>query len=136
MSGEGARLNGGRWNSQGVSLVYVASSIPLAMLETLVHIHSSALLKKYVVIPVEFDSKLVREVDRKKLPTDWDASPVAPDVQAVGDDWVASGASAVLKVPSAVVDSEFNYLLNLHHPDFSKIKIGKSEPIRFDPRLK
>jgi len=135
-SGEGARLYGGRWNSPGSPVIYTASSISLAMLEMLVHIQSRDLLSKYVVFQVEFDESLVTEIDLKSLPSDWHTSPVAPEVQSVGDQWIASNASAVLRVPSALVDSESNYLLNPHHPQFKKIVVGKPQSIQFDPRLK
>ena len=106
------------------------------MLEMLVHMQSRELLLKYVIFPVEFDESLVTDIDAKKLPTDWRASPASPGVQAIGDRWIASGASAVLRVPSVVVESECNYVLNPQHPDFGKIDIGKMQQIAFDPRLK
>ncbi|MEQ9411351.1 MAG: RES family NAD+ phosphorylase [Fuerstiella sp.] len=135
-TGEGARRYGGRWNRPGSLVVYVASTRSLAMLEMLVHLQARQLLLSYVVFPVEFDDSLVTDVDRQSLPRDWRSSPVALEVQQIGDRWIASGVSPALRVPSVIVDSEFNYLLNPAHPKFSRITIGKKQPIIFDPRLK
>jgi RES domain-containing protein len=135
-SGEGARLYGGRWNNPGSPVIYIASTTSLAMLEMLVHMQSRELLLKYVIFPVTFDDSLVTDVDLNKLPSDWRASPASPAVQAIGDRWIASGASAVLRVPSVVVESEFNYMLNPQHADFGDIDVGKMQQIAFDSRLK
>jgi RES domain-containing protein len=134
--GEGARAYGGRWNGPGVPMVYTSSTVALAMLEMLVHLQSRELLFSYVVYPITFDEKFVTAVDLKSLPRDWRASPVPPAVQQVGDDWVASDSSAVLRVPSVIVPDEVNYLLNPNHAQFSKIQMGKKQSVQFDPRLK
>ncbi len=134
-SGEGARLHGGRWSRPGSPVVYAASSTSLAMLEMLVHLQSRELLFSYVVFDIEFDAALVTHIDRDELPDDWTASPASPDVQQVGERWIAAAASPVLRVPSAIVDSESNYLLNPRHEAFEQIAIGEPRPIRFDPRL-
>jgi RES domain-containing protein len=56
-------------------------------------------------------------------------------VQAIGDDWVASRRSVVLRVPSVLVPAEYTFLLNPEHPDFSKLHIGKAVPFQFDRRF-
>jgi RES domain-containing protein len=70
------------------------------------------------------------------LPSDWRSSPAMPEVQQLGDDWVESNTSAVLRVPSAIVPSESNFLLNPDHLHFGEIGIGQEQPVEFDPRLK
>jgi RES domain-containing protein len=134
-SGEGARLYGGRWNSPGVPLVYVAQSQSLAILEVLVHLDAPALLEKYVFLEVDFDASLVIDLDRSPLPKNWQSDPVPDAIQAIGDRWVSSGNSAVLRVPSVLVPEESNFLLNPRHPDFGKIGISRPHAFRFDPRL-
>jgi len=69
------------------------------------------------------------------LPADWMLEPPGPSSQAIGDAWVQAGESAVLAVPTVLIPSETNYLLNPMHPDFKKISIGKPQPFAFDPRL-
>ncbi|HTF66921.1 MAG TPA: RES domain-containing protein [Edaphobacter sp.] len=134
-SGEGARLYGGRWNSPGVPVVYVAESQSLAVLEVLVHLDAPAFLEKYVFLEVNFDASLVITLDRSSLPKNWQSDPVPEAIQAVGDRWILSRGSAVLHVPSVLVPEESNFLLNPRHPDFGKIGISRPQAFRFDPRL-
>lgn len=134
-SGEGAKDFGGRWNSPGVPVVYTAGSAALAMLETLVHLQSEELLRRYVLFDVTFDDSMMSSVDPSKLPRAWKESPPAREIQHIGDAWATSGESVVLRVPSVIVPAEWNYLLNPVHPDFHKITIGAKQPARFDPRL-
>ncbi|MCX5662807.1 MAG: RES family NAD+ phosphorylase [Planctomycetota bacterium] len=134
-TGEGARLAGGRWNSPGVAMVYASGSAALAMLEMLVHLQSEELLNRYVTFEISFGEALVRTLAPADLPRNWRSSPAPSSLQRIGDAWIASSASAVLRVPSAVVPAEPNYLLNPAHPDFSRIALGPKRPARFDPRL-
>ncbi len=134
-SGEGARQSGGRWNSPGTAVVYASESASLAMLEMLVHLQSQELLKRYVLFEVTFDESLVQAVDLKALPKAWRKSPPPLSVPQVGDNWVADGKSAALKVPSVIVPNGWNYLLNPAHADFASIVIGPRQPTKFDLRL-
>lgn len=134
-SGEGARIYGGRWNSPGTRVIYTAQSQALAVLEMLVHLDSPELLKRYSLFEVEIDLSVVEELDLSSLPRNWMGNPAPAEVQAIGDDWVASRRSAVLRVPSALVPAESSFLLNPHHPDFNKLHIGKAVPFQFDPRF-
>lgn len=134
-SGEGARIYGGRWNSPGTAMIYTAQSQALAVLEMLIHLDSPELLKRYSLFEVEMDLLYVAELDLSNLPRNWRANPTPAGVRALGDDWVASRRSVVLRVPSALVPAESTFLLNPQHPDFSKLCIGKAVPFQFDPRL-
>ncbi len=134
-TGEGARLAGGRWNSPGTPVVYLSGSASLAMLETLVHLQSRELLKRYVLFEALFDERLVTAIEGKALPRTWRGSPPPAAVQRIGDDWFAQCRSAVLRVPSVIVPGEWNYLLNPSHPEFAAITIGPKTPVRLDPRL-
>ena len=134
-TGEGARLFGGRWNNPGTSIVYTAQSQSLAVIEMLVHLDSPELLEKYVLFEVGIDDSLITHVDPSRLPRAWRADPSPARVRAIGDDWIRAGASAVLRVPSALVPPETNFLLNPRHKDFPRLHIGKPMPFRFDSRL-
>jgi RES domain-containing protein len=132
-SGEGARRAGGRWNSPGVPVAYCSETVALATLELLANIPRRFRLPEYVLVSCRFDESLVRQIG--PLPDDWAGYPAPPEVQAIGNSWLLSGASAVLKVPSAIIQSEFNYVLNPEHPDFRSIDIGQPMPFRVDYRL-
>ena len=134
-TGEGARLYGGRWNSPGRPMVYTSESRALALAEILVHLESSGPLSRYVAFRVEIDDGFAADVLSGDLPRNWRADPAPKRLQAIGDDWLASQTSAVLRVPSAVVAGEFNYLLNPFHPDFAKLQISGPEKFSIDKRL-
>ena len=133
--GKGARLLGGRWNSRGVAVVYTSSSASLAALEVLVHLPPEQHLRGFVIFACTFDEKLVAKLDRRTLPRDWKDYPPASALQRIGDEWVAAGKSAALRVPSVIIDSEFNYLLNPEHRDFRKVHIAAPAPFSLDMRL-
>jgi RES domain-containing protein len=132
--GEGARRAGGRWNSVGTAVVYTSATLSLALAETLVHL-PGGVLPAYTAIPVRFEEALVSVLEEKDVPADWTKSPPPASTQAIGDAWVSSKRTAVLRVPSVVVPVEFNYLLNPAHPDFRRAAIGAPVPFPFDPRL-
>lgn len=133
--GSGARKFGGRWNSHGTLVIYTAQSQSLAVLEVLVHLERPRALQEYVLIPVEIDEPLVRTVELADLPKQWRQYPGPPALREMGDDWVRSGASAVLKVPSALIPAENNFLLNPAHADFKRLVIGEPAAFEFDARL-
>jgi RES domain-containing protein len=132
--GEGARRAGGRWSSPGIPLVYTAESAALAALEVLVHL-DAGLLDRYVLIPCTFPEDLVLRLDRRRLRAGWRAYPAPTGLQQLGDAWSKSRVSAVLDVPSVLIDKHSNYLLNPAHPDFARVKIGTPGPFDFDARL-
>jgi RES domain-containing protein len=131
-SGLGARLYGGRWNSVGTSMIYTAGSLSLAILEWRVHLAQWP-PPPLVVIEVEFDEALVWTPAR--LPQQWKRFPPPRSVAALGDNWIKMQRSAVMRVPSAVVSREWNYLLNPNHRDFSKVIIGRPREFHPDERL-
>ena len=133
--GEGAAAFGGRWNSPGVQVVYVASTRSLAALEMAVHLDRATQLASFVFIPCEFDERLVTALDRRTLPPDWRRDPPPAELAVLGDGWVKAGQSAVLAVPSAVIEEESNFLLNPGHRDFGRVRIGKPHDFVFDRRL-
>jgi RES domain-containing protein len=134
-TGEGARRYGGRWNSKGVAVVYAAQSQSLAALEMLAHLDSGDVLRYYVAIPVSFDLRPVVDIDVSELPKNWKSYPAPRSLRAIGDAWVSSGESPVLRVPSVLVPSESNFLLNPQHPEYANLLIGEPLPFSFDPRL-
>jgi RES domain-containing protein len=134
-SGEGARLYGGRWNTPGTAMVYTAGSVSLATLELLVHIDNTSVLPSFSICPVDFDDSLVELLDPATLPPDWNQSPPPTSLRTIGDDSIFRGSSVVLRVPSAVIENENNYLINPAHTAFKKLVIGSMEAFKLDPRL-
>ena len=117
-------------------MIYTAQSQSLAALEMLVHLDSSELLGKYVLFEVGIDESFINNAEISQLPRNWKAEPPPAKLRTIGDEWVANGTCAVLRVPSALVPGENNFLLNPRHGDFPKLDIGNALSFRFDPRLK
>jgi RES domain-containing protein len=138
LKGVGAALTEGyRWNSLHTFLVYTAESRALATLEVSVHLDLNEDLptdRYYVEIDIPEDVKIL-ELSVEDLPENWDAKPPAMETQYIGDDFVSQNQAAVLKVPSCIVQQEFNYLINPNHPDTKKIKVVSTQTFTFDRRL-
>ncbi len=134
-SGQGARRFGGRWNSKGTAVVYTAGSIALAALELLVRLSDHTILEDYVYLEVEFSPNQVHRLPIETLPENWDLSPPPPATRAIGDNWVRSQGSLVLEIPSVVIPTEKNYLINPEHPLVGTLRIHPPHPFAFDKRL-
>jgi len=136
LDGEGARLYGGRWNSPGTALVYTSSTLALAQLELLVHVDRSDAPTDLVAIELDIPARVgVEIVEIGALPRRWKRYPAPAKLAAIGTEGATSRRTAVLRVPSAVVPREFNYLLNPEHPDITRIKEVGREKVVFDVRL-
>ena len=135
-SGEGARRIEGRWNSARHAVVYTASSLSLAALEKFVHLGAESLGIRFVSYQVDIPSSVrIMEWKRSEMPKDWRTQPAPISTQKMGDEWIAGLRGAVLIVPSVVIPSESNVLLNPRHPKFTKIKISPPLAFNFDPRM-
>ncbi|MEL6535627.1 MAG: RES family NAD+ phosphorylase, partial [Bacteroidota bacterium] len=137
LTGYGARLMGGRWNSEGVAVVYTSSSRALAALETIANTPIRYLTGKgFVIIELSLpDDLLVHEILEDSLPSGWESHPAVPSLARMGDAWVEGMRTPLMKVPSAVMHSESNYLINPSHPRSSEISILRMEPWMPDERF-
>ncbi len=135
LSGYGASLGGGRWNNQGTAILYTAQSRSLTLVESLVHLSRVQNLEGYLmmVLFVADDSSILY-YDRNRLPASWEKAPSL--TQEIGDQWVQDGKSLLLRVPSAIVVNEYNFLINSRHPEAVKLKMVDTESFLFDTRLK
>jgi len=134
-SGEGAAENAGRWHSAGTRVVYVSEYVSLATLEVFVHMRKRRILPTYAIIRCSIPETLIETIVISNLPENWYESPAPTELQKIGDLWAQSRRSAALRVPAAVTQIEWNYLLNPAHQDFHLIEIGEPRTYRFDLRL-
>ena len=128
-----------RWNSQGIHIVYTADSRALACLENIVHRESKDLHLFFILMRIMIPPELkIIEILPGDLPDKWYyANEKAYKLcRPFGDLWIKSSDSAVLKVPSAIIPGEFNYLINPAHEDFKHISIISEESFFFDERIK
>lgn len=134
LSGTGARLYGGRWNNVGKAMVYTASSRALATLEALVHLPTAIIPDNFCLTVLDAPDD-VFEPDTSLFPPNWNAYPQPDILQRTGDFFLQQNNHLLMKVPSAIVNEEFNYLINPLHIKATKIKIVKTNPFTFDDRL-
>ncbi len=136
LSGTGARLNGGRWNSRGKNALYTAQNISLAILEVAVHLDLDLIPNDYCLIEIDIPDKVsIKTISKTKLSPDWDSIPHSDSTQLIGDTFLDQNKYLVLKTPSAIVSQEFNLIINPQHPEFRKVKIKSVTPFNFDDRL-
>ena len=134
-TGAGARLYGGRWNSRGVSVIYASTSLALAAVETFVNLEPNLTPPDLVSIEGEIpDAVAIGKLDATTLPSGWHESR-DESLRRFGDEWIRSGGTAALLVPSAAIRGEWNILLNPAHPDFSKIQFRSPQSFEFDARM-
>jgi RES domain-containing protein len=133
LSGKGAELSGGRWNSKGISMLYTGQNIALCVSELAVHLPLGIIPIGYCLVHIEIPDKPIFEL--KKLPQNWNFFPHLTETQKLGDKFIKDNKFFAMKVPSASIQGEFNYLLNPRHPNCKEVKIKKIEKFGFDGRL-
>ncbi|MFD1628392.1 RES family NAD+ phosphorylase [Pseudopedobacter beijingensis] len=136
LSGTGARLNGGRWNSIGTPMVYLASSKSLAVLEVLVHLPFELIPEDFYMATYHVPQQEILETETEKLPANWKDIPHQNSTKNLGDMFIKDSKYFLYKVPSIIVNDEYNFLLNPHHPLVKEVKLEKLESFIFDTRLK
>ena len=132
--GEGARLHGGRWNHPGHPCVYLASSRALAALELLVHLTPKTKCVRFSFLELNLDSLSIEKI--ATLPRGWDETLPSGATREAGTEWLRSKRSAILQVPSVLIQEEPNYLLNPNHPECENVFPIAARDFFFDPRLK
>jgi RES domain-containing protein len=138
LDGEGARLNGGRWNNEGRPVVYASSTLSLAALEYLVHVEPLLAPSDLVAMEIEVpdDDHAGAQVEPTQFPPgDWQQYP-APEWEAeLGDMWIDDGTFLWLAVPSVIVPREYNILINPRHARSDELRVLSRHSFGFDQRL-
>ncbi|RYY06486.1 MAG: RES domain-containing protein [Sphingobacteriaceae bacterium] len=136
LSGKGAEIAGGRWNSKGVAMLYTAQSIALATTEIAVHVPLGILPKGYVAITYELPKEIkIEELKKIELPNDFSSIPYSHSTQVIGDKFILNKKNLVMKVPSVVVPGDYNFLINPDHQAINNLVIVDIIPYEFDRRL-
>jgi RES domain-containing protein len=135
LSGKGAEIAGGRWNSKGIAAIYTSASRALCTTEIAVHTPLGNVPQDYQIISIKIPDAGIYELPEASLPKEWKAFPHSMSTQKIGDRFVREGKFLVMRVPSAVVQGDFNYVINPVHRDLSKVKIVNVQPFSFDERL-
>ncbi len=135
LSGTGTRFFGSRWSSKGKSGVFLASSRALAVLEVVVHLQPLLIPDNYCLAEIEVPDDSIEYADTDSLPANWkDISPPGA-LKKIGDRFLFEQEHLMLRLPSAIVPSEFNFLVNPLHKEMKKVNVLHFEPFSFDERL-
>ncbi len=136
LDGRGGLVVSGRWHPRGIRIVYASGTLSLAALETLVHVDPDLAPRDLVQVRLEVpDGLVVESVGVEALPRGWRRHPAPVALQRRGLVWIEAARSAVLRVPSAVIPEEPNYLINPVHPDAGRIAVSEVRDFALDPRL-
>ncbi|CAF2092341.1 unnamed protein product [Rotaria magnacalcarata] len=136
LSGEGARLYGGRGNQKGQAKLYTAQSRSLATVELLVHLPMAFVPPSLMMITLDVpENASIETVELSGLPKNWQSYPAPAALAQIGGAWLTNNQSLLLQVPSAVVAGDCNYLINPRHALAAQIKITETKAFILDPRL-
>jgi RES domain-containing protein len=135
LSGTSARLFGGRWNPKGQAVLYTSENRALAALEFLVHLEATAPPEDFNLLTITLPDGLQETTySAAALPKGWNDYPYKTSVQ-IGKKWIKEGKTMLLKVPSTIIQQEYNVLLNPLHSAFLEVRLLSIEPFGFDARL-
>ncbi|HEX8612193.1 MAG TPA: RES family NAD+ phosphorylase [Telluria sp.] len=139
LSGGGAKSTGGRWNSKGMPVVYAATSIALATLETLTRLEDNTTMRNAFLVKIMIPGAVWKKRDiiaAADLPPTWLAEPPGATTIDIGNSWLRSASAPVLLVPSVIVPEEYNVLINPAHRACVHITAEVVRQYIYDPRLK
>lgn len=137
LDGRGGLIASARWHTEGRRVVYLAESPAGALVESLVHLelHPAGLPRFYRLLKAEAPDDLrIKAISADNLPADWINNQVA--TRTIGDEWLASAESALLRVPSAILPETFSMLLNPEYAEAARIRILWHMEQPWDTRLR
>lgn len=134
LSGTGAAIYGGRWNKKGTPVLYTGETKEIALLETIVHT-PPMLVPDLDILTIEIPDDSITEIAIKNLPKNWIDYPAPSILAQIGEDWVKKADTLALKVPSCIIHSASNYILNCRHEKYPKIRVIDHSDFHFDSRL-
>ncbi len=134
ISGRGAALYPGRWNKKGTPVLYTGESKEIALLENIVHI-PPMITPELDILLLEIPEQSVSKLEPADLPPNWYQYPAPTILSEIGQNWIDENKTIALKVPSSIIHSSYNVILNCAHSGYQKVKILKHEKFYFDLRL-
>jgi len=135
LSGIGAELHGGRWNSKGKRVIYTSQSRALSTTEIAVHTPLGIVPIDYFLQTIKLPSAKMVEIDEAELDSKWKSFPHHRSTKKIGDKFIEENKLLILKTPSAVIQGDYNFLINPNHKSFSKVELIGVEKYEFDKRL-
>ncbi len=135
LAGEGGLYASARWHNIGRPILYAATQPPGALVEIMVHLDldPEEIPEDYFLVGMDVPDPLVASAPAPALTGGWRLD--LDETRSVGDNWLASAGSLLLRVPSAIIDQTDNLLINPVHPDMRQVAIGYQKIFAFDARL-
>ena len=135
ISGNGAALYPGRWNKKGTPVLYTGESKEIALLENIVHI-PPMITPDLDILVIEIPDDSIFQLTIADLPSNWHQFPAPTILSEIGQKWIDKGKDLALKVPSSIIHSANNIILNCNHKDYKAVKILSQKKFYFDSRLR
>ncbi|MBU6157935.1 MAG: RES family NAD+ phosphorylase [Bacteroidetes bacterium] len=136
LSGIGAEMAGGRWNSKGTPMIYAAESRALCVAELAMHLPLGLVPQNYAFVSFKIPENIpVLQLSKKQLPSNWNEYPHPNETQQIGDRFIRDNKFLVMRVPSVVVNEEYNYLINPRHSLIQKVQVSDLSPFKFNERF-
>ncbi len=134
INGTGAALYPGRWNKKGTPVLYTGATKEIALLENIVHI-PPLLIPELDILAIEIPDDSITELKATDLPANWGQYPAPVILAEIGEQWVLERETIALKVPSSIIHTSINYILNCNHKDYKRVKVLEHSYFPFDTRL-
>lgn len=134
--GLGGLYSWGRWHEKGNRVIYGSESRSLAAWEKFVHISDINLLPDdLVLMQIEIPDNRIKLINETKLPKGWKGFPYINYTIKIGTDFLRSTENVIMRIPSAVIEKEYNYLINPASDLITECKIKSTIPFAFDKRV-
>ncbi|TVR84807.1 MAG: RES domain-containing protein [Saprospirales bacterium] len=134
LTGTGAAMYGGRWNKKGTPVLYTGESKEIALLETIVHT-PPMIVPQLDIVTLEIPDDSIETIEADMLPSNWSTYPAPTVLSEIGEKWVIQAETVALRVPSCIIHSACNVILNCRHKRYSEVKLIDKSNFRFDSRL-
>jgi len=135
LTGIGAAMFGGRWNKKGSPVLYTGENKEIALLETIVHT-PALFIPSLDILTIEIPDNSITTIEKHQLPQNWKVFPAPTILSEIGEKWIEEAKSVALKVPSCIIHSSDNYILNCRHSEYNKVRLVDRRNFEFDSRLK
>lgn len=136
LSGAGSKQYGGRWNDKGVAMVYFAESRAMAVMEVLVHLRPEEIDREFVLAVFEVLDDSVLTIYTKDLSKNWKEESEVETLKEIGNKFIEENKFLLMKVPSVIIEEDYNLVFNPNHPHSNKIRLVEKRFFKFDVRFK
>ncbi|MFN0047745.1 MAG: RES family NAD+ phosphorylase [Cytophagales bacterium] len=134
-SGEGSRLYGARWNNMGTPCIYTAENRALSLCELFCSSNMQTIVPRLSLLTYSIETEQIFTINVNDLPINWNEIKHPNETKNYGTELIHSNKYAVIKVPSVIMEEEYNCIVNIFHPDFKSFKIKHIRPFNLDARF-